>query len=304
MLFNSARLRELLVMSFASLLASGAVSLVDISPVYAADERLGTWNMQGSSNPTENKWRVFIVKLLQQNLNVLALQEAGTPPASAIPSSLSPAIFQNTGWSSDGSNAIGDGAVVTQYAWNISTQSRPNTYYIYWANTDPSGNRCNNAIVTRKPAEQVISFLPPGSRRSVIGVRHGSTWYFSVHARSGEMPSSSTNDVPSITQSIGTVVGQLAAGSPVTWVALGDWNQEPASSPSFPAPPASAGPGPRGFWGQAQTIPTYPSTSPSPQVTYDYYWISQRGLMTLLLIALDNVLSDHLPSFWTYRPPQ
>jgi cytolethal distending toxin subunit B len=305
MVFNIARLRELLVTSFASLLASGAVSLVDTPHAYAEGLRLGTWNMQGSSAVTENKWRTTVQQLIRAgggvDLDILAVQEAGSPPSTAQGQSLAPSIFQNTGWPL----GIGNGATVEQYDWNIGTTTRPERYYIYWAKTDPSGNRCNNAIVTDQAAQQVVSFLPPGSRRSVIGVRFGSTWYFTVHARSGVGATSTANDVPSIVESINTVVAQLPGPSTgSTWIALGDWNHEPASVPSFPKGviPGSSKfdyyfPNPNG----SNSTPTYPSTN--PQRTYDYYLNNKPNILTDFQVQINNILSDHKPSFWHYLQP-
>jgi cytolethal distending toxin subunit B len=305
MLFNITRLRELLVMSFASLLASSAVSLVDTPRAYADGLRLGTWNMQGSNAATENKWRTTVQQLMQQgggvDLDILAVQEAGSTPTTAQGQTLPASIFQNTGWPL----GIGNGAQVNQYEWNIRTTSRPERYYIYWAKTDPSGNRCNNAIVTDEPAQQVISFLPPGSRRSVIGVRFGSTWYFTVHARSGVGATSTANDVPSIVESINTVVDQLPGPSTgSTWIALGDWNHEPESIESFATgvipgvsefiyyfPPSSS----------SNATPTYPSTN--PQRTYDYYINSKPDILSDFQVQINNILSDHKPSFWHYLQP-
>jgi cytolethal distending toxin subunit B len=292
MIFKTVRLRKMLVAGVSSLILCSALSAL---PAYAENKNIGSWNMQGSNASTESKWRATVSQLLdEQNLFILSLQEAGYPPLSAQP--FSPANFANTGWP----YGIGNGPQVNGYTWNRGTSSRPNVNYIYWIDTDPNGHRVNNAIVTRNPADQVISFHPPGAQRAVFGVRFGNTWYFSVHARSGVSPNSGRNDVPAILQAINAIVAQLPGSSTgYTWVALGDWNREPPTLRTTTSPIPGA-PHVRYFFPKNNPA-TFPTTN--PQRTYDYYIINRRNLISILAAVLTTIHSDHLPTFYKYREP-
>lgn len=74
------------------------------SPAVAQpDERTYTWNMQGASHATANKWNTGVTTLMQ-NCDVLALQEAGSVPSSAIQiGSSATGVARATGSSGSGS---------------------------------------------------------------------------------------------------------------------------------------------------------------------------------------------------------
>ena len=62
-----------------------AVFLGTAQPASAAvdDYKPAHWNMQGSQNEQDSKWQSGVRRLLNDGHNVIALQEAGQPPASA-----------------------------------------------------------------------------------------------------------------------------------------------------------------------------------------------------------------------------
>lgn len=280
-----------LMVGTTSLTLVSTTTFVGGSPAYAQNQpldrrgRIGTWNLQGSNASTENKWNTNVANLIRdQRLDILALQEAGDVPQSALDrGGQSPANLRTTGWG----NGIGDGIDVDQYTWK-GTQTRPG-YYIYWANTDPRGNRVNLAIVTRRQADQVISFTPPCARRPVIGVRIGNAWFFTVHARSG-----GGNDASAIVSATDAVVAQLerdnflAAGT-YRWFNLGDWNREPATLPNNIAGSTS------------NAEPTYSANN--PQRRYDYL-IYRTGIdfarLVAAVITISAALSDHKPATFDY----
>jgi hypothetical protein len=269
----------------------GNPSLIGTLPAaYAVGGNVGTWNMQGSNASTENKWQTGVAQAMRGgNLDVLALQEAGAVPASANQINL---VAETRDWPAP----LGDGIPVEQYNW-LGTATRP-AYYIYYAQTDPNGNRVNLAIVTRRRADRVFSFTPPGARRAVIGVQFGNCVYFAVHARSGPRDNSRFNDGPSIVSGIETAIDFASRGS--MWAALGDWNRQPANligSPNFPQ-------------GRGENIPdlsnvaststaTFPSTNPSQD--YDYL-VASPGFVAQLIFVLALFLSDHAVKIYRFGP--
>jgi Endonuclease/Exonuclease/phosphatase family len=292
--FKKTSRRRVITTVMASLMLVGNPSFIGTLPAaYAAGGNVGTWNMQGSNAPTENKWQRGVASLMQQqNLDVLALQEAGAVPGSARnPMS----VGRNTNWP----DPLLPGAPVTQYEWK-GTQSRPG-YYIYYAQTDPNSNRVNIAIVTRVPADGVLSFTPPGAARSVIGVKIGNCIYFTVHARSGPRDTSNRNDGPSIVSGIETAIDAASPGA--MWAALGDWNRQPSNLV-----------GSRGFpLGRGENIPdlsnvaststaTFPS-NPGPSQDYDYAVTSPGfNLANIIAVILSLYLSDHVPKIYRFGP--
>jgi cytolethal distending toxin subunit B len=295
MLFKKISRRRVIATVMASLMLVGNPSLIGTLPAaYAVGGNVGTWNMQGSNERTENKWNNGVANIMRlQNLDVLALQEAGAVPPSAN-NPQSPPNFKYTLWP----DPIGDGVNVTQYQW-LGTASRPG-YYIYYAQTDPNANRVNLAIVTRLPADEVYSFTPPGSKRSVIGVRFGNCFYFTLHARSGTFDISRANDGPSIVRSIEAAID---FGFPnAMWAALGDWNREPANLIRSPGFPLGRGENIPDASGASTSQPSYPA-NPGPSRNYDYV-VTSPGLNLTNIIAflLSLYLSDHVPKIYRFGP--
>ncbi|OFA59164.1 hypothetical protein BEN35_02810 [Streptomyces fradiae] len=129
---------------------------------------VATWNLQGSSHSSENKWNTGVAQMMNA-YRLLALQEAGSVPDSAT-HVRDHAITLSSGrqWT------------VEEYTWG-GTSTRPGSY-IYWLQTDPNGNRVNLALVSATQAEQVD--VVEGPYRPALGIRTGSGYYFSLHGSS------------------------------------------------------------------------------------------------------------------------
>lgn len=97
--------------------------------------RLATWNMQGTSATAESKWRTRLLQLARVN-DLVAVQEAGTPPASAQLVTRLDVLDQ-----------FGTVQVVEQYLWQAGTLARPEAYQVYFL--DVQRLRVNLALVLR-----------------------------------------------------------------------------------------------------------------------------------------------------------
>lgn len=214
-----------------------AVFLGTAQPASAAvdDYKPAHWNMQGSQNEQDSKWQSGVRRLLNDGHNVIALQEAGQPPASAgyldpdtdriVPGeaayTYAPRSFTFTRTRRDGTTYTQTQSYeVRRYDWRPNG-SRGGLYSIYFVQTDTGGNRVNLAIVTAARAAGVVLAEPglPGARPA-LGVRLGSgnstTYFWSIHALSG-----SGNDAPRLLQNI------AAASGSRRWAAMGDYNRLP-----------------------------------------------------------------------------
>ncbi|MGG2494352.1 cytolethal distending toxin subunit B family protein [Pseudomonas aeruginosa] len=194
-----------------------SVSFSVLSVAAIEDHRSATWNMQGSSASSESKWRVN-VRQLMTGLDVLAIQEAGSPPESAQPTSRvipSPA---------------GTSIPIHELTWNIGTSTRPEIYYIYFVEWDLGAGRVNPAIVTRTRADHIVAIANPISstgdpNRPVIGVGFnrlnnvGADYYFTLHAFA-----TGGGDAALFIDAI----YQYFSGDPDSqWLVMGDYNQSP-----------------------------------------------------------------------------
>lgn len=179
-----------------------------------SDWNLGSYNMQGSSGGANggNKWNTDVYPLLQGGVQVLALQEAGTVPASARLLTGTTAVVHR----SDGGEQHFH---LTISEWRPGG-SRGATYYIYWLQTDPGANRVNIAIVTDRRADGWTTAYggANGAGRPALGVRIGGDVIWSVHALSN-----GGNNGSQLLQNIN------AASGTRWWSALGDWNRAPDS---------------------------------------------------------------------------
>lgn len=143
------------------------------------DRVITTWNMQGANDEgAENKWLTFVFARdgglagrAMRDGDVVALQEAGDRPASAVerPADVAAIPVDN----------LGDPSNPQEFWYNIGTQDRPEYRYIYWmrsygndgAAEDDNGNpvfirpgRVNLAIVTRQRPDRLV--VLPGSTTS------------------------------------------------------------------------------------------------------------------------------------------
>ncbi len=177
--------------------------------------RSATWNMQGSSHSTENKWNAGIGPLLGL-AGVVCLQECGGVPASARLEE----------------EDIAGVPGLELYAWGTERNARWILYYP----ADPNGNRCNLAVVTRDEPTDFAFVVPAADPvwRPAIGARVGGTWWFSLHAISGGGP-----DARGLLRGIdGLVDGWFAAGDfnrePDT-LEDDDWTVLPPNGPTYPS---------------------------------------------------------------------
>ncbi|NEQ78639.1 MAG: hypothetical protein F6K23_40020 [Okeania sp. SIO2C9] len=190
---------------------------------------LVTWNMQGSSASTDDKWNQGILQFIKQGAEVCSLQECGSVPASAKPETPT--------------NPLPTG--VELYTWKGSANP---TKYILFYPADPGGNRCNLAVVSVKKPKNVklLESISSAKWRPVLGAEYdGSTRYcFTIHAMSG-----SGNDIEGLVKAINVAVGD--------WVVAGDFNRQPdkitSGTPGTVCPPNG---------------PTHPSKAPVSKYDY------------------------------------
>lgn len=237
---------------------------------------LYTWNMQGSTGAGESKWNTDVKRLFLAGADLVLLQEAGTPPASAPPV-WSPFPFATP------MNPGGGGFNWAYCAWNMGTASRPNNVGIYWVQADIGGNRCNLAIAFKLTIlPSALLFLPntivapPGANpnRPAIGLRfplaaggHLDLW--TIHAFSG-----GGGDAPGFCNA----VRNFAAGG--AWFVGGDFNRDPATMP------AVAG----GVLCGHAAVATHPGTG----TNLDYAMKNAPGAL-VGNVHTNFVVSDHFP---------
>jgi cytolethal distending toxin subunit B len=159
-----------------------------------------TWNLQGASHSSENKWNTGVLQLLRDGPKIVCIQEAGSLPPSA--SLVTP--------------GFGGVAGLNLYRWNRN--------YILYMNTDPTGNRCNLAIASKNPPTPGAGYavLPGAGRtyRPCIGAAYpgvgGSV--FCLHAISPRGP-----DVEGLLNAV------AASGAAAPQRVFGDFNREPST---------------------------------------------------------------------------
>ena len=191
--------------------------------------KLTTWNMQGCSASTENKWNTGVNNLMSQGgIYVFCLQECGAVPLSAHPLGHSP-----------------DGAIL--YQWGTARTAR----WIVFFPSDPNGNRCNLAIVVRGPYPPPLAgimVLYPSSGpqwRPLLGVTVNGVIFFCLHAISGAG------------QDVSGLLTEASQNGGNNWVAAGDFNRNPDNN--FPA----------GNWCVCDPDgDTYPSIAPQQELDF------------------------------------
>jgi cytolethal distending toxin subunit B len=228
---------------------------------------VATWNMQGASHGTEDKWNKGVQALLNMSGSLrpdaICLQEAGTVPASAKQEATSE--FRGPG---------GRPVYVYIYSWGGTDRTARRLVYYWW---DEGGNRCNLGVITRElvpfnSLEVGLNWAQAGPEwRPAVGLRAGtSPWVFSVHAIS---PGGA--DAPGLVNA----VQSYARGRP--WAVGGDFNREPNT---FAVPNATVRP---------PNEPTYSVTNPVSR--YDY--LVQSGANNDPgTVVKQLVMSDHYPA--------
>ena len=215
---------------------------------------IANWNMQGASHSTENKWNTGVSNLLSNGADVVCLQECGAVPDSAQ-------LYQAN---------VGGIAGLDMYTWGTTRTLK----YILFYPSDPNGNRCNLAIVSKvapaNPTTDGILLYPaaPPVWRPVIGMLVNHIGVFSIHAISP-----GGNDAPGLLNSVATYMG----GNP--WTVSGDYNREPGT-----------------MVGAGVICPPDQNTFSvrNPSSKYDYM-IKSGGGSVIGQVVTSLILSDHFP---------
>ncbi|QPR29430.1 cytolethal distending toxin subunit B family protein [Edwardsiella hoshinae] len=177
------------------------------------DFKVATWNIQGSSARSESKWNVNVRQIISGSgaVDILMVQEAGTPPESAV----------------DTGRIISAGIPIRELTWNLGSNSRPQQVFIYFAQVDVFAGRVNLAIVSQRRADEVIVIPSPSTAsRPVIGIRIGSDAFFSAHALANQGA-----DAPAIVDSVYSFFrnNPRAEIQATNWMIAGDFNRAPDS---------------------------------------------------------------------------
>lgn len=191
-----------------------ALMLLGISLLFGKieDYVVGTWNLQGSSASTENKWNVSVRQLITGDnpVNILMVQEAGRVPATARPTGR---VIQP------------GGTPIEEYTWDLGTRSRPHSVFIYYANIDVGARRVNMAIVSARQAEEVFVVrqdrVAADVSRPAIGIRIGNDVFFNIHALA-----SGGGDATAL---VTAVHDAFLTRQELSWIIAGDFNRDPAS---------------------------------------------------------------------------
>lgn len=226
--------------------------------------RLTTWNLQGTAATSESKWRTRLLQLARVN-DVVLVQEAGTPPASArFVARL------------DVPDQFGVFLQVDQYLWEAGTASRPESYEVYFL--DVQRLRVNLALVIRPDARLdvrdvvIVSDGAPATgsvplTRPALGVRlsrrqdgpasrsRQEVTVYNFHALSG-----GGYNAP-------RMLREISWHTDTPFVVLGDFNRDPR--------PPGTGAG-TGNWVSPEDLArihlangsTYPATAPESMLDY------------------------------------
>ena len=229
--------------------------------------RVATWNMQGSSEATDTKWRNQVLALARSN-DVVALQEAGVRPASAHYVGDITLMDQ-----------FGSPHTVQHYLWEAGTTSRPEQYQLFFF--DVGRFRVNLAMLVAgyrdidiigpvvisdglPDAQGAPTYRPALGleiRRSnvsdVSGASTETVTIFNVHAISGGGVNAPR------------MLREISWYTPTRFAVVGDFNRDPREpDPAFPAR--------RGNWISPpdiarlvqSTSATHPSTAPQNMLDY------------------------------------
>jgi cytolethal distending toxin subunit B len=217
--------------------------------------KLITWNMQGASHSTENKWNTGIMNFFGNGADMCCLQECGAVPASAR--------LVNLNY-----NGV---ANLRYYTWGTDRTDK----HILFYQSDPNGNRCNLAIVSRNPPTGGGIVMPAVAPtwRPALGFQIDATHYvFSLHAIS---PNGA--DAANLLNAINAAVG--AHGN--FWIAAGDYNRVPSTlvTPFTVCQPNNN-----------------TSSVQNPTVKIDY--CAKNFVPVVIGVVQGLILSDHYPVFF------
>lgn len=188
------------------------VKIEQLDRRHYSDFRLASWNMQGANSDGENKW-VNIVRGQMDNYDIIALQESGAYPQASSEENLNPSPV----------SPIDNEINVNQRVWHHGTLSRENDVYIYHVRNGNGNDRVSMAIVSRRPADEVIALGPVGgASRPILGIRRGNDYFFNIHAGAHQ-----GNEVPPAVRAIENYMSDiLERNSHATWIIMGDYNRD------------------------------------------------------------------------------
>ncbi|ANI31790.1 hypothetical protein PL78_18445 [Yersinia entomophaga] len=202
------------------------------------DYQLATWNIQGAGSgaASNSKWVSGIANMfLRENIQVVAIQEAGARPPSACPypSPGTPGgidLQRIAGGAPNRVNPQRRGVIsdVEESLWQPGGR-RGGNIYIYHIDHDTNAHRVNIAIASRIRADEVL-IIPPletgPNARPTLGIRIGNDYFFSLHAGAHQH-----NEAAMIVQFIDNYMANsvLPRRAEATWILMGDFNQSPDS---------------------------------------------------------------------------
>lgn len=225
--------------------------------------QVATWNMQGVSEATDTKWRTGVLPLLRGH-DVVVLQEAGTPPRSAV--------LQTSEQVDD---QFGVSRQVDVYTWQAGTQSRPEHYRIYYFNVHRM--RVSLAIVMPDPGAFTVNQVAVVSDGLAIGGSGVPAYRPALGVRlrrrtsAGITPEVSVFNLHAISNggvNAARVLREISWHTDTPFVLLGDFNRDPREA----VPPDPA----RGNWVSPEDIArielavdnTHPSEAPRNMLDY------------------------------------
>ena len=254
--------------------------------------RVASWNMQGSSQTSDAKWRTFVLPLARNNA-VVALQEAGSRPASAD-------YVGNIAVT----DQFGTAFQVEQYLWEAGSTSRPERYQLFFL--DVQRLRVSLAmLVADSPGLEVVTpvvisdGLPDAQGapiyRPALGLqmRHSATSAQAVTLYNFHAISGGGVNAP-------RMLREVSWHTPTRFAVTGDFNRDPR--PETPAWPTR-----RGNWISPPDIAqlllpdtdTHPSTN--PRSLLDYAVINGTGGRADCLSTVGP--SDHLAVCFRFELP-
>jgi cytolethal distending toxin subunit B len=252
------------------------------------NKKTATWNMQGSNHGSEEKWGNAVRHMIdgRGHVDILALQEMGSPPPSAVDDPSPVNVVNPDGISSN----------IRQMIWRPGG-SRGNPIYIYWIETGLT--RVIVGLVTTQRPNAVVVFenpnATPGSTvRQIIGVRYGADDYYSYHAGAY-----TNNESGLVLQHIYQYYQYTPAVRNNQWLVMADWNRSPSNLRQVLT---------RDFSSIDRDLVIYNQAGPTQQSggNLDYAVFGQVGmaytpalLATLFIAQLAGYLaSDHTPVFF------
>ncbi|SEQ31340.1 Endonuclease/Exonuclease/phosphatase family protein [Pseudomonas sp. NFACC02] len=256
--------------------------------------RVATWNMQGSSEATDTKWRTQVLALARSN-DVVALQEAGVRPASAR--HVEDIIVMDQ---------FGASHTVQHYVWEAGTTSRSEPYQLFFF--DVGRLRVNLALLVAghrdidivspvvmsdglPDAQGAPTYRPAlGLEIRRPGVSQETVTVFNFHAISGGGVNAPR------------MLREISWYTPTRFAVVGDFNRDPREpDPAFPAR--------RGNWISppdiAQLVPSTSATHPGtdPQNMLDYAVTNGTTAVTPTGTVNEPGPSDHRAASFEFSFP-